>query len=70
MVPSKNLVRRVSGQPPQHPVSMVDDEPTPGPYSPKSISLYGRGDGTCYMKEKRCREAEGTSCFLLFEVPS
>jgi len=43
-VSSKNLVRR--------------HEPTPGPYSPKSISLYGRGDGTYYTKEKRCQEAE------------
>ena len=67
MVPSKNLVQCVSGQPPQHSVSMVDDESTPGPYSPKSISLYGCGDGTCYTKEKRCPEAEGMSCFLLFK---
>ena len=52
-VPSKNRrVRRVSGQPPQPPASMI------GPYSPQSISLYGRGDGTYYTKEKRCQEAE------------
>ncbi|EDQ99239.1 uncharacterized protein LACBIDRAFT_316847 [Laccaria bicolor S238N-H82] len=57
-VPSKNLVRCVSGQPPQPPVSMVQDEPTAGPYSPKSISLYGCGDSTYYTKERRCQEAE------------
>lgn len=32
-----------------------------GPYSPNSISLYGRGDGTYYTKEKRCQEAERKS---------
>jgi len=56
-LPSKNLVRRTSGQPLQPPV-FVMDELTPGPYSPRSISLYGRGDGTYYTKEKRCQEAE------------
>ena len=51
-MPTKNRVRRVSGQPPQPPASVI------GPYSPQSISLYGRGDGTYYTKEKRCQEAE------------
>jgi hypothetical protein len=63
-LPSKNLVRRASGQPLQPPVFVVD-QPTPGPYSPRSISLYGRGDGTYYTKEKRCQEAERKSFFPL-----
>ncbi|EDR04612.1 uncharacterized protein LACBIDRAFT_330425 [Laccaria bicolor S238N-H82] len=57
--PSKNLVRRVTGQPPQSSPSMMDEH-TPGPYSPKSMSLYGRPDGTYYTKEKRYPEAENS----------
>ncbi|EDR12564.1 uncharacterized protein LACBIDRAFT_323111 [Laccaria bicolor S238N-H82] len=36
------------------------DEHTPSPYSPKSVSLYGRPDGTYYTKEKRYPEAENS----------
>ena len=41
------------------------DEHTPGPYSPKSMSLYGRANGTYYTKEKRYLEAEGSTFLTL-----
>ncbi|EDR02565.1 uncharacterized protein LACBIDRAFT_332394 [Laccaria bicolor S238N-H82] len=53
--PSKNLVRQVSGQPPQASPSII---PAAGPYSPNSVSLYGQGDGTYYTKERRHMDAE------------
>ncbi|KIK01507.1 hypothetical protein K443DRAFT_132277 [Laccaria amethystina LaAM-08-1] len=55
----ENVPSTPVGQPPQPPVSMVHDELTPGPYSPKGISLYGHGASTYYMKEMRFQEAEG-----------